>query len=200
MKIYLLRHAQTGDNIVKRYTGGNDKVGINREGVKQVRAIISFLKKEEIKTIYSSPYRRCLETARLINKYLKVKLVTEERLREVNYGKWQGLTSAEVKMMYPEEFAARGKNPALVAPPGGETLLQMQKRVTRIIEEIVCSRKDSLIVTHGSCIRSVLMHFQNIGLEKFWEYGQTNRIPNCSWWEVSFVPGKPRPERIMKGF
>lgn len=186
MKIYLMRHAQTDDNLIKRYTGGSDKVGINKEGKKQIERIIPLLQKKKIKVIYSSPFRRCLETASFIKKYLNVELMIEERLKEVNYGRWQGLTSTEVKKLFPEIYKARGENPALIAPPGGETLQEMQNRVIQLINEVNSSRENVLFVTHGSCIHVALIYYQGIDLNRFWIFSQTNKLEDCSLSQIPF--------------
>ena len=175
-----MRHAQTDDNLVKRYTGSNDSVGINEEGKKQLKALVPFLKSKKIEVIFSSPFKRCLETSLLLGKYLGLKVMIEKNLKEVNYGKWQGLTSAEVQKRFPEIFKARGKDPAHVAPPGGETLCDMQKRVFKVIKTIISTKKNCLIVTHGSCIHAILMYFKGINLKKFWDFTQKYKLANCS--------------------
>jgi len=184
MSIYLMRHAQTSDNLVKRYTGSNDKVGINEEGKKQIVGVIPLLQKKKIEVIYSSPFRRCFESASLIKKYLDVNLVVDERLKEVNYGRWQGLTSIEAEKIFPEVYKARGQNPSDVSPPEGETLLEMQKRVNQLINELINSQKNTLVVTHGSCIHVVLMYLGGIDLNQFWVFSQTNKLANCSLSEI----------------
>jgi len=191
-----MRHAQTEDNLVKRFTGSNYRVGINKDGTKQIKTIIPLLRKRGIKSIYSSPYRRCFETASLIKKYLKVNLIVDTKLKEVNYGKWQGLTSSEAKEKYPKIYLHRGQNPASIPPPGGETLLEMQKRVTQKINGIMRSKNNSLIVTHGSCIHAALMFYQDIDLNKFWEFSQANKLQNCTLWEILITPNKTRIIKI----
>lgn len=191
-----MRHAQTTDNLVKRYTGNNDSVGISKEGKKQLKDIIPFLKSKKIQMIFSSPFKRCFQTAWEIKKVLKVDLFTDKRLREVNYGKWQGLTSDEVKERFPEIFRLRGENPVDIAPPGGETLLRMQKRVVEILEEIISRNKTSLVITHGSCIHASLMHYKKINLIKFWEFSQKYKLGNCSISTVVVSRNKIRVNKI----
>jgi len=191
-----MRHAQTDDNLVKRYTGRSDNVGINKEGKKQLKAVVPFLKSKKIKLIFSSPFKRCLETSLLLGKYLGLKGTIEEDLKEVNYGKWQGLTSIEVQERFPEIFKARGKDPVHVAPPEGETLLNMQKRVIEVIKKIISTKKNCLVVTHGSCIHAILMYFKGINLKKFWDFSQEYKLANCSISELLVLKKSVRVEKI----
>lgn len=187
-----MRHAQTSDNLVKRYTGSNDRIGISKEGRKQIKNTIPFLKSKNIQIIFSSPFKRCLQTAMELKKFLKVSLITDERLKEVNYGKWQGLTSEEVKEKFPEIYKARGNDPVNIPPSEGETLLEMQRRVIKAIEEIISTNKNTLVITHGSCIHATLMHYQEINLMKFWAFSQKCKLSNCSILEVILSKNKTR--------
>jgi broad specificity phosphatase PhoE len=196
MMIYLMRHAQTIDNLVKRYTGNNDSIGISKEGKKQLKDIIPFLKSKKIQLIFSSPFERCFQTAWEIKKILEVDLVTDERLREVNYGKWQGLTSDEVKERFPEIFKARREDPVNIAPPEGETLLSMQERVIRTLEGIISQNKSSLVITHGSCIHASLMYYKKINLMKFWVFSQKYKLNNCSISTIVVSGNKIRVNKI----
>lgn len=191
-----MRHAQTNDNLVKRYTGNNDKVGINREGKNQLENLIPFFKSRKIRTIFSSPFRRCLETSLFLKKPLGIELIADGNLREVYYGQWQGLTSAEAQEKFPQIFKARGENPAHIAPPGGETLLQMQQRVLKTIQKITSSNKNSLVITHGSCIHAVLMYFQKIDLTNFWDFTQKHKLVNCSISEIFLLKNSVRVGKI----
>lgn len=190
MIIYLLRHAQTDDNLIKRYTGSNDGVGINQEGREQLNKIVPFLKTKRIQVIFSSPFKRCEETALILKKKLKVNLLIDEKLREVNYGDWQGLTSEQVREKYPKMFQARGEDPVHVPPPEGETLLKMQQRVLKTIGEIIETKTTCLVVTHGSCIHAALMYYLGINLMKFWDFSQKHKLVNCAIW--SLVSSKNR--------
>lgn len=196
MTIYLMRHAQTNDNMVKRYTGSNDKIGINANGKEQIKKLTPFLKSQNIKLIFSSPFRRCFETALEVKKILKVDLVTDIRLKEVNYGKWQGLTTEKVKEKFPRIFRDRGNDPVNVAPPEGETLSEMQKRVIESIKEIISTNKNSLVITHGSCIHAILMYYQKINLTEFWTFSQKYKLTNCSISEIIFLKNKIKEGKI----
>lgn len=196
MRIYLMRHAQTSDNLVRRYTGNSDKVGINKEGEMQLKNIVPFLESKDIQVILSSPFKRCLQTALELKKFLRVNLITDRRLRELDYGKWQGLTSDEVKEKFPEIYKARGNDPVNVAPPEGETLLEMQKRVFMAIRETISVNKDSLIITHGSCIHAILMCYLKVNLMDFWIFSQKYKLGNSSISEVILLKNKVRIGKI----
>lgn len=187
MMIYLVRHALTDDNLVKRFSGSNSGIGINNEGKKQTEMLVSFFEHKEIRTIFTSPFRRCVETAQLLKMALGVNLKMVGGLREVDYGQWQSLTSMEARKKSPEIFKARGLNPATVAPPMGETLREMQKRVIKSLANITQRVGTNLVITHGSCIHVALMYYLNKNLSGFWNFNQKHKLVNCSVSEIAVL-------------
>ncbi len=60
----------------------------------------------------------------------------DQRLREINQGEWQGLLASDVEMRYAELLEHSRRDPLNVAPPGGETVLEVRSRLMNAIDDI----------------------------------------------------------------
>ena len=87
-------------------------------------------------------------------------MVASPRLRERQYGLWEGLTSAEIQARYPEQFAIWRARTTDFAPPQGETrnelltraLAELQAIARRHVREVV------VVVTHGGLCYVLINH------------------------------------------
>ena len=71
---------------------------------------------------------RARDTAAIIGKSLDLPVITSTLWRERNYGRWEGLTRAEIQELYPEEWRQYRSSPAIAAPLSGETLAELKVR------------------------------------------------------------------------
>ena len=94
-KLILVRHGQTDMNVEGIYFGWLDPA-LNEKGREQGERAKEVLRKISYDNIYSSDLKRASETARLVN-YLKKELVLDKRLRELNFGIFEGLSYEEIK-------------------------------------------------------------------------------------------------------
>ena len=111
--------------------------------------------------IFSSPLKRCLETAEIL--YPNVKPIVIDGLIEYNFGSFDGKDAAELHEKHPlfDSWLAGEKG---VAPPFGETNEDFAKRVClafmKIVDAIVKTGTDNaVIITHGGVMTSILSYF-----------------------------------------
>jgi alpha-ribazole phosphatase len=183
-RLILIRHGQTDWNVEGRWQGQAD-VPLNEHGREQATRMASALAGVRIAAIYSSDLKRARETAEVLAQFMGVKLKIDPRLREIHQGEWQGLLISDIQTKYAKEFQKRRENPLSVAPPGGETALQVTKRVSGAIEEISRKHPDETVavVSHGFVIAAILMHYRKIPVEKIWDL-----IPeNGTWQELRII-------------
>jgi broad specificity phosphatase PhoE len=113
-----------------------------------------------VRALYSSDLARAFETATIIGQTLGLSVVTSPRLRERQYGAWEGLTSAEIQSRYPEQFAAWRARSTDFAPPQGETRSQLLTRALNELQTI--GRRHAgevvVVVTHGGLCYVLLNH------------------------------------------
>jgi probable phosphoglycerate mutase len=78
----------------------------------------------------------------------------DDRLREIGYGVWEGLTLAESEASDPEVYARRLADKWTVAPAGGETYVAVQQRMRDWYDEV---RVDTVAVAHGGTCRALMV-------------------------------------------
>jgi 2,3-bisphosphoglycerate-dependent phosphoglycerate mutase len=158
-RILLVRHGETDWNATGRLQGQSD-TPLNAVGHEQARRAAQRLVCEPVRALYSSDLTRAYQTATIIGQTLGLTVVTSCRLRERQYGAWEGLTSAEIQARYPEQFAAwRARSPDF-APPQGETRSQL---LTRGLAELhAIARRHvgemAVVVTHGGLCYVLISH------------------------------------------
>jgi alpha-ribazole phosphatase len=108
--------------------------------------------------IVSSPLSRCASFANALAERHATPLQLDERLREMDFGDWEGRTAAELMTTAPDDLARFWRDPLHHGPPQGESLLSLQKRVLAAWNEIVGRQRPVLLVTHGGPIRIILNH------------------------------------------
>lgn len=118
--------------------------------------------------ILSSPMQRCRHFADRLAERLGLPLHTDERLREISFGEWEGLTASEIEARYGERLALFWADAEANPPPGGELLSQFQARVLAAWEEWTgeLAGKHILLVCHGGVIRVALGEIMGIPRER----------------------------------
>ena len=86
--IYIIRHGKTQMNKDNRLQGRSD-IPLNEEGLEQVKQLESKLHSIEFSYVFSSPLKRAMQTAVTVAPYIKP--VTDERLIEMDYGRYEGI-------------------------------------------------------------------------------------------------------------
>ena len=173
----LIRHGQTDWNIERKYTGQSD-IPLNETGKAQARTAAAQLQADPPDAIYSSDLIRAYDTAKIIAEDLGMDIQQDARLREIHQGVWEGLHFDEIKARFANEFAARESNPLEVAPPGGETVGQVQARVLEALSEIVAQYPKAriAIVSHGLSLAIIKAHALNKPIQEVWDLIPPNAV------------------------
>jgi alpha-ribazole phosphatase/probable phosphoglycerate mutase len=167
-KIYLIRHGLTGSNKKKIYAGWSGD-SLSREGVRAVMEIGRKLKEFQIERIFSSPIRRALQTAEIINRFLKVGVEIEINLREMRIGLWEGFSEPEVASEFPEEWKIWNTRPSELKMEGRETLRELLLRTLDGIERISkwSDGSRALAVTHVALIRVLMIYHNGMNINDY---------------------------------
>lgn len=165
--IFLIRHG-TNDSIGKRLVGRMPGIHLNQKGIEQAQALADLLKDFPVKAIFSSPMERTLETAKPLAAILGLPIQVHPELNEADFGDWTGCTFEELQKE--DLWNTVREQPASVRFPSGESLLEIQHRAGKAIEEINTQFSGSDLVlcfTHGDIIRLSTAYFLNLGLNDF---------------------------------
>lgn len=158
--IILWRHGQTDYNLEVRVQGGVD-VPLNRTGAAQAAASAALLERYlrgAPAVVVSSTLVRALATAQVLAEVLGVRVVTDSRLREREFGLWEGLTRDEMVRSWPEEYSLwkAGETPPGI---GMESRTHVADRVEAALLEHASRHapEDTLVVvSHGSATAQAL--------------------------------------------
>ncbi|SHJ10807.1 alpha-ribazole phosphatase [Malonomonas rubra DSM 5091] len=180
-RIHLLRHGQVEGFEQKRYNGQGD-VQLTDLGRQQSAAFAGRFQHKKLTAIYSSDLLRCRTAADQIAILQEVKPIFKAELRELHIGDWEGQTWGQLQKNYPELWQARLDDIVNVAPPGGESLVQLAERVRPAIKGIITAHPggEIVVVGHGGVNRVILLDAIGAPLERMFhieqDYGCHNII------------------------
>jgi broad specificity phosphatase PhoE len=162
--IYYIRHGETEWNAEGRLQGAQD-IPLNDLGRKQAaqagRILADLFARDGRDTaslrFVASPLRRARSTMELVRDVLRMppdQYAIDDRLREIGYGRWEGATLPETEVSDPELYALRQAEKWTVSPPGGESYVEVQARVTDWYHQLTA---DTVAVAHGGTGRALLV-------------------------------------------
>lgn len=169
-KIYLLRH---GIPVLDepRCIGITD-IPLSEDGKRQAKKIAEWLSKKGMRKVYSSPLKRCVETAEIVAERLNIEkseITICRDFREINVGEWENRKFSEIKKS--KEYEERGKNIGYYVLPGGESFAQAGIRFGECLDQIRKETKeDILIVTHAGVTRAYLCELLGKSVNELFEF------------------------------
>jgi broad specificity phosphatase PhoE len=156
-RIFLVRHGATTLTAEDRFAGSTD-VPLSPEGRRQAESLAERLRGEEIVAVYASPMQRTLETATILAARHGLQPKPEPGLREIDYGRWEGLARSEVETKFDDEYAIWDEDPFTIAPLGGESGLNVLNRALPVMRAIVERHRHQsvLVVSHKGTNRLLI--------------------------------------------
>ena len=169
--LLLVRHGETEWNAEGRIQGHTD-IGLSEIGTEQARSLEARLAGLNIDAAYSSDLKRTSETAKLALGERDVILNETPMLREYNKGAFEGMTLAEIKAQFPEEYPRYLEKDLDYAPEGGETARDVSARMAGIIGRIKSDHLNEtvLVVSHGGVLRAAMVSLLGMPLEGNWSF------------------------------
>jgi len=165
MIIYLIRHGQSEGNVESDKEniiyGQKDESPLTKKGINQIKKITHLINKEKItiNLIITSPLKRAYQSALIIKNNLNknTPLKVDERLKDQDFGEFEGKSWDEIKEKYQSFFILYQKNPLKTPWPKGEAKIDIIKRLSLFLNEIKKqNKKNILIVSHEEIIRIIL--------------------------------------------
>lgn len=177
MRLLFVRHGETAWNLEHRYQGRAD-VELCAAGRATARGIANALDGAHVALLLASPLRRARATAGVVGEALGgLPTVVDERLAEIDFGEWQGLTQQEVKARWPRALRLWKQTPEAMRIPGGESLCEALERLRDFLHHPPWEGRtlsgDVLAVSHAGLIRLAglvaerrpLVQFRQIAVE-----------------------------------
>lgn len=172
--LYLIRHGQTEGNAAKLLQGRRN-VPLNDTGIHQAQDAGKRLSGAGIRfsRVYTSPLDRAAHTGRLVAE--GVEQVIDERLIEMEYGPYEGMSLADPAPEVLEFFKDFAHNPA---PEGMEPLADVVARLGSFLEDVreVALHKNALVCTHAIALKGALEYLTPESNGSYW----SKYIGNCA--------------------
>ncbi|MDP3488231.1 MAG: histidine phosphatase family protein [Bacillota bacterium] len=149
MKLFVVRHGETEANLAKRYLGHSDSP-LTEVGTIQARHVATQLSTVGITGIYSSDLPRSIASASFLSQSICIPIITDNRLRELDFGIFDSMTYAEAMHAYPQEVQRWYDDWEHNFPPEGESLSALQQRVHSFLSMLVTKKHKAVaLYTHG---------------------------------------------------
>lgn len=163
-RISVIRHGITEANEKGIYIGSTD-TPLSTKGSAELCAKLDKFDYPSVHRIYTSPLKRCIETAEILFPCTEMCIV--EDIKELDLGKFENKSVDE--LIDTEEYKAWLKGGKDARPPNGESLEEMTARTYKALHEIITDMMNdgithSAMVTHGGIISNMLSCF---GLPKY---------------------------------
>lgn len=188
-KLFIVRHAETEWNRNGRLQGWKN-APLTDKGKKQAKMLKDRLNNEPIDIAYSSPLGRTCDTADILLDGRDVPLIKDDRLKEINMGRWEGVKSEEVKEKNPDLYNTFWSRPDKYEPITGESYHELQERVLSGLNEIIKKHpgENILLISHGCATKIIMAYFESKPLKELWN---PPKIKEASLSIVDVKDGKP---------
>lgn len=155
----LLRHGQTEWNILKKVQGSADSP-LTVEGRLQTAEWGKTLQPFHWHRIICSDLGRVKETVAILNQTLQLPVTYDKRLREQNWGDWEGMTIPDITRQFHEELTRQIASGWDFTAPGGESRGAVRDRLFTVLSEATLQWQGLrlLVVCHQGVIKSALYH------------------------------------------
>ncbi len=201
-----MRHGATDWNLEHRCQGASDR-DLSELGVRQAEAIAVLLRGENLSAIYASDLKRARRTAEVIGQPHKLPVRIEEKIRELDHGKLEGLTFNEIKKNFGDFLSRWRSEPAELQVPGGERLIDVAERAWSGLNQIVERHSDAdniVVVSHNFPIVGIVCRITGTPLNNYRDFHldpcgiSRLHCDDAGRWQVTQVNGKEYPAGFDK--
>lgn len=165
-RLIMVRHGYSKSNKAFVFTG-HLNIGLDERGLYQAKKVGEYFKAHKIDKLYSSDLIRAYDTARPISAVTGLEIITDERLREINGGKWEGNSFTELEKNFSEDYRIWLDDIGRSRCTGGESMLELSDRIFGTVKEL-CEKnngKTICIVTHATPIRAICIAADGLPFE-----------------------------------
>ena len=178
--LWLVRHGETDWNASGLAQGHRDQARLTPRGVRQAWAVVGQLCDRPIGALFASDLHRAMETAAPLAAVLGLAVTRDTRLRERCLGTLEGTAAAAISPLVSGLRADRVVDPD-AAPPGGESLRELYRRVAGFADDLAARRLpgpglpaapsgDIAVVAHGGTLRVLNAYLHGVPVERMrWE-------------------------------
>jgi broad specificity phosphatase PhoE len=171
VKLLIVRHGETA--WTRERFGGMRDIALVPRGHAQAEAVARALADRALTAVYSSPLERARATAETIAKPHQLGVRIEPLLRDIHYGRWEGLTPDEIIAQDRAAWTTWRSAPHTLDAHGGETVPAVAARVGDLLGRVRDAHADQTVVfvTHAIVIRLIVLAALGLGPDRVWSIG-----------------------------
>jgi len=164
MRLHLIRHSLTPET-GKRLSSRDSDIPLSDEGLAIAADLASYLESVPLTAIYTSPHRRCRQTASAVARGRGVRPRIDKSFIEADYGKWLGRPLKSLVRL--KAWQSLLVNASRFRFPEGESLFEVQRRAVAGVEALAAKHpEDSIAVsTHGDIVKVIVAHYLGVPLD-----------------------------------
>ncbi len=174
MKIYMMRHGETGWNERGKLQGQTD-IPLNENGIRMAKESAEGMKDIPFDVIYSSPLKRAYKTAQIVRGDRDIPIIRDDRLMEMKFGIRDGIQMDKFfhdpKYIRMQRFMADPEH--YRAPKGGESFPQLYARSKEFFDEVIRpleGKADNVLLSaHGALVRSLIASLNQRPISQQWK-------------------------------
>ncbi len=219
--LWLVRHGESAGNVARQaaessgaahisIAGRDVDVPLSALGRRQASAVGAWFERqpanERPTIVLSSPYTRANHTARLIVEAVQgapPRHLTDERLREKEFGSLNRLTRAGISATFPEEARRRAElGKFYYRPPGGESWCDVILRLRSLVDELQIRHAGArvLIVTHQVVVLCFRYLLEDLDEERLLAIDRAGDVANCAITTFSAVPDSRADRMALRDY
>ena len=197
-RLVVVRHGETLDNAAGIWQGLKDSE-LSSVGLAQAEKAAPTIAAYAPEVVVASDLARARVTAERVAEAAGMPVRLDPRLREIDVGEWQGVTTAEVRNRDPELLAEMGRGKDVRRGRTGETVAELAARVRAALDDVIVALSPgrvAVVVCHGVAARAGVASL--VGLDQMQAQQVLWGLENCHWAvlaEASLVSGAPVPAR-----
>ena len=182
-QLVLVRHGETVSHHENRYAGSSD-VELTSRGVEQAAQLADWARTAGLAEIWASDLTRARRTAAASVHSTGAPLRLDPRLRELDFGRAEGLSMDEIRARFPDAARAFQRDPVGHHLPGGEDPADAARRFTACLRDVCYVHPEGrvLVVAHSTVIRLALCSLIGVALREYRQLFPS--LSNCALTEI----------------
>jgi alpha-ribazole phosphatase len=168
LRLYLLRNAETDYCRTGRYCS-RDGVRLTERGQQMADYFAKRYRQLTWAAVFCSPLKHAAETVHPLCEATGVDLQVRDDLRELSFGKWEGMAPQEVNRLFHDDYIRWLADPAWNSPTQGEKGIRVARRCSEVLEEIEETFPDGnvLVVSHKAALRITLCTLLGVDVGRY---------------------------------
>lgn len=193
-RIVFARHGESEWHRADRYVGSSD-IDLTARGRDQARELGAWAAGQDLSALWSSPLRRCRDTAQAVATATGLEVRVEARLQELDFGIAEGVTRADLEREHPLAYAAFVTDPVGHHFPGGDDPRVAARGFVAALRDIAAGHPHErvLVVAHATVLRLALCDLLGVPLSSY--RSTFPRLTNGSVSEIEVSDAESSPSR-----